>query len=500
MKRNHDMKRIAFTVLSASVLIPSWGVAPNDIKIENPTVTPVGDVIKVTADVNLDDVKLGRNRQIYLTPVLEDGSGNSEVLPSVLVNGHAMHIAYERGALSGDELANHNVGFEVKRNNGKQQTVDYVTSVELQKWMWSNTARLRWVVDDCGCGHLNGSEAGPIIDLGLNPTDKMRVAYVTPAVTPLPITIHEGKAKVQYEVNKSVLHDEPYVCRNGQLIDNRLELKVIDDSVSHALSDKNMEIAMIRICGYASPDGPYLNNERLSAERSRSLAEYLADRYKLPEGRSEYDAVAENWEGFLKIVEEDTYLKPEIKDALTALINRLAYGPSDYDDKENELKTSPEFRKIYNEVILPDWFPTLRTTKFEISTRLKPLSDEELAVVFENSPEKMSLNQMFRVAKLYPEGSDEFNAVISKTLKYYGDDPTANLNAAAAALKAKDYDRAEQLLRKAGSGPEVENALGILESSRGEMDKAREHFRNAASLPEAAKNLEMLGGGTTSQK
>ncbi len=488
------MKRIAFTIFSACALLPAWGVAPDEIKILNPTVTPLGNEMKVTADVNLDEVRLGRNRQLYLTPIIEDGEGNSEVLPSVMVNGHAMHIAYERHALSGDEIANHNVGFEVKRNNGKRQTVDYVTTVELQKWMWSNSAQLRWVIDDCGCGHLSGTEAGPVTDLGLNPTDKLRVAYVTPAVTPLPISIHEGKARVQYEVNKSVLHDEPYVCRNGQLIDNCLELQIIDDSVSHALSDKNMEIAMIRICGYASPDGPYLNNERLSTERSRSLAEYLADRYKLPEGRSQYDAVAENWEGFLEIVDDNTNLKPEMKEAIVALINRPAYGPADYDAKENELKTSPEFKKIYNDVILPDWFPTLRTTKFEISTRLKPLSDEELAVVFQNSPEKMSLNQMFRVAKLYPEGSDEFNAVIEKTLQYYGDDTTANLNAAAAALKAKDYAKAEQLLRKAGTGPEVENAWGILESSRGEMDKAREHFRNASSLPEAAKNLEMLGG------
>lgn len=487
------MKRLALTIVSASALLTAMGVNPDDIKILNSTVTPLDGIAKVTADVNLDDLKLGRNKQVYLTPVLEDTKGNSTVLPSILVNGHAMHIAYERGSLCGNELKKHDVGVEVKRNNGQSQTVNYVTSVDLQKWMWARDASLRWVADECGCGYLSGTEAGDPIELGLNPTDRMRVAFVTPAVTELPIRIHEGRAHVQFEVNRSELHDQPYVCRNGQLIDNRAELKIIDDSVSHALSDKNMEIAMIRICGYASPDGPYLNNERLSTERSRSLAEYLAKRYQLPEGRSQHDAVAENWSGFLQIVNEDTYLQPEMKEALTALINRPAYGPADYDDKENELKTSPEFKKIYADVILPDWFPSLRTTKFEISTRLKPLSDEELAVVFENTPENMSLNQMFRVAKLYPEGSDRFNAVIEKTLKFYGDDETANLNAAAAALRAADYDKAAAYLEKAGNSPEAENARGILASSRGDMEEAAQHFRNASSLPEAMKNLEMLG-------
>lgn len=487
------MKRTVLTFVSSCVLLSSMGVNPDDIRILNPTVTPLNGVVKVTADLNLDGLKLGRNRQVYLTPVLEDGSGNSEVLPSVLVNGHAMHIAYERGSLPGRELKNHNVGIEVKRKNGQTQTIDYVATIELRNWMWARDASLRWVMDDCGCGYLAGTETGVSTDLGLNPVERMRVAFVTPAVTELPIRIHEGRAHVQYEVNRSELHDQPYVCRNGQLIDNRAELKIIDDSVSHALSDKNMEIAMIKICGYASPDGPYLSNERLSTERSRSLSEYLSKRYQLPEGRSQHEAVAENWSGFQQIVDEDTYLKPEMKQALTALIERPAYGPTDYDDKENELKTSAQFKKIYADVILPDWFPTLRTTKFEISTRLKPLSDEELAVVFENTPENMSLNQMFRVAKLYPEGSDKFNAVIEKTLKFYGDDETANLNAAAAALKAGDYEKAAGYLAKAGDSPEAENARGILACSRGDMKEAADHFRKASELPEAMKNLEMLG-------
>lgn len=135
-----------------------------------------------------------------------------------------------------------------------------------------------------------------------------------------------------------------------------------------------MEIAMIRVCGYASPEGSYSGNEKLSTDRSRSLADYIVEHYNLPIEKSEYSAVAENWEGFLQLAKEDTYLDPDVKEALIELIERPVYGPADYDEKENILKTSPKFKNIYYSIILPEWFPQLRTTRFEIQTRLKPLT------------------------------------------------------------------------------------------------------------------------------
>lgn len=473
--------------------LPSYGagVSAGVVKVTGTTVNRVNDNLRLSADIILDGMKLKRNSQVYITPVLEDNTGNSVVLPALLVNGHAMQIAYERHAINGD-AGNREVFKAVKRKNGKSQTVSYLASTPLRKWMWNNNASVRWTVDTCGCGHLYGSLAGEPERLGLNPAPKMRVAFITPAVTELPVTVHEGKAQVKFELSKSELHSEPYTCRNGQKIDNRAELKIIDDSISYALSDKNVEIARIKICGYASPEGPYLNNQQLSTDRSRALSEYIAARYKLPAEKSEYDAVAENWKGFREIVVTSRNLNTAQRNDLLALIDRPAYGPSDYDAKEKVLRTDPKFTGLFNSVILPEWFPQLRATKFEISTRLKPLSDEELAKVMKSTPEKMSLNQMFRVARLYPEGSEAFNEAIATALRYYPDDETANLNAAAASLKSDDTDKARRLLEKAGNTPEAENARGILACMNGDMEEAEARFKAAGALPEAAKNLEMI--------
>ena len=484
------MMAAAAAILTA---VYSYAAEPAGIKVSNTVASRVDGELRLTADIILDAMKLKSNSQVYVTPVIEDNSGNSFVMPSVLINGHAMQIAYERHSLGGDARKNHDVAKAVKRRNGKSQTVSYLSSAPLEKWMWAPAASVKWVVDTCGCGRLNGTAAGDPSELGLNPAGKLRVAYVTPAVTELPVAIHEGNAQVRFEVSRSELHAEPYTCRNGQKIDNRAELKVIDDSISYALSDKNVEIAKIKICGYASPEGPYLNNQQLSTDRSRALSEYIAARYKLPAEKSEFDAVPENWAGFREQVLKSPILSVTQRNDLLELIDRPVYGPSDYDAKEKELRTNPKFAGLFKSTILPEWFPALRATKFEISTRLKPLSDEELAEVMKRTPEKMSLNQMFRVAKLYPEGSEDFNHAISTALRFFPEDPTANLNAAAASLKNGELEKAAELLKKAGDSPEADNARGILATWNGEMEDAARLFKQAGALPEAAKNLEMLG-------
>ena len=312
-------------------------------------------------------------------------------------------------------------------------------------------------------------------------------------MTELPVSIHEGKARVQFEVDKTELHPQPYVCKNGQRIDNRAQLAIIEDSIRYATSDPNVEIAKITITGYASPESPYEHNDYLATNRSRALSEYIADRFSLPRGIADYGSVPENWVEFRQQVVDSKELTDKQRADLLELIDRPAYGPADYDAKEKELKTSPQFAALYKSTILPKWFPQLRATKFAISTRLKPMPDEQLAEIILTSPEKMSLNQMFRVARLYPEGSDDFNRVISTALKYYPNDPTANLNAAAAEVAKGDYSRAKTLLEKAGNSPEANNLRGIVATSEENYDEAIRYFEKAGDLPEAKHNRAMLG-------
>lgn len=480
--------------LTIAICLPATALAQTSgISTDNVSLTASDGYLNVSADILLDGLHLKSDRQVFVTPVVKGGDDQTAALPSVLVSGRDMHYAYERGSLKDfDAISRHDILKEVRRLNGKPQRVDYITRIPLEKWMRLGNARVAFVYDSCGCGVDAGSMIAEEVPINLNPAREMRTAMMTPAVTELPVEIHEGRARVQFEVDRTELHTEPYTCRNGQKINNREQLRIIDDSVCYALSDPNVEIAEIAICGYASPESPYLHNEYLATNRSRALAEYLADRYKLPRERCTYSSVPENWKEFREEVVRNKEISEKQRADLLELIDRPAYGASDYDAKEKELRTSPKFAALYRSKILPEWFPRLRATTFAISTRLKPMGDEELARIIETTPEKMSLEQMFRVARLYPEGSDNFNRVIEIALRHYPDDPTANLNAAAAAVAREDYARAKELLEKAGDNAEAYNLRGIIATAEGEFEEAESLFEKAGNLPEASKNLNLL--------
>lgn len=452
----------------------------------------VGQNIQLTADLILDSLHLPANRQIYVTPTIEGPEGQTVVMPTVLINGRNMHYAYLRGNMPKKSHADYNIAYEVYRNNGKAQKLNYKAQVSIQPWMFKPTTAIKMVVDTCGCGQDLGSAEETPVPLNLNPVQRMYLTYHTPEVTELPVTIHEGTARVQFEVDRTELHVSPYTCRSGQRIDNRAQIKMIEDSINYALSDPNVEIASINICGYASPESPYMHNEYLATNRSRALAEYIGKRYNLPADKCNYGSVPENWAEFRELVQKARDISQREREDLLRLIDRPAYGPSDYDVKESELKTSEKFKQLYYSKILPDWFPQLRCTKFAINTRLKPLSDEKLAEVIRKTPELMSLNQMFRVARLYPEGSQQFNDIIDIARKYYPEDPVTNTNAAIAAMQKGDYEAAKALLDKAGNSPEAENARGVMATRNGDFEAALKHFDAAGNLPEAIKNKALI--------
>ena len=488
------MKSFVTSVILSVMCLAASAAADGDIQVRNVSVTSGDGKVSVGMDLDMDALTLPRNRQMFVTPYLEGKGGERVMLPTVLVNGRNMQYVYERTGLPRKLRAEYSdLAQVVARKNGTCQTVSYLAAVTLEPWMRRGKSEVRLSVDTCGCGiELGNGHSDPLASLDLNPAGKMYLAFVTPPVTELPVVAHEGKARVQFEVDSVTLHAEPYRCRNGQRIDNRQQLQVIDDSVRYALGDPNVEIAAISVCGYASPESPYAHNDYLATHRSKSLATYLAQRYQLPEERCTFCAVPENWEEFRQMAQDAQDITPGQRADLLALIDHPVYGPADYDAKERELKTSPRFARLYREKILPQWFPLLRCTKFVINTRLRPMPDEQLAQIIKTKPQMMSLNQMFRVARFYPEGSEEFNATIRTALRFYADDPVANTNAAVAALKAGHLDEAEALLRKAGDQPEAENARGVLATYRGDYDTAVAHFTKAGTLPEAQKNKALL--------
>lgn len=495
------IKSLAGLALSAACIMTAMA---QTVKTENVDIHVGADYLSVSADLVLDNLKLGSNKQIFITPVVKSSLDTPEsdvapehfiTLPSVLVNGRNMHVSYERGALRGfKEMKEHEIGKEVRRFNGTRQIVSYSERIPVKAWMRGRDTNVTFVFDSCGCGVRAAEEISKPYIVFTNPIKDMMWAMIIPEVEEIPITNHEGKARVQFEVDRTELHVDPYVCRNGQRIDNRAEIKVIDDSVKYALTDPNVEISSIELCGYASPESPYLHNVELADGRTKALAAYLAQRYNLPQEKVTYSSVPENWKEFREMVVSSDRLTERQRTQLLNLIDEPAYTPEQWDRKEWLLKTEPPYAALYKSFILPEWFPKLRATTFVVHTQLKNLADDDLAEVIKSTPEKMSLNQMYRVARLYPEDSEDFDNVMQTALKYYPRDQIAITNAASAAVAREDYERARQLIARGQDTPETDNLLGIIATAEGKYEEAKAYFEKAkaAGNVNAARNLEKL--------
>lgn len=458
----------------------------SDLRVERSA-----DRVHLDCGIVLDQMNIPSDKQVVITPIIDGGGLNHVIFPSVLVNGRTMQYQRMRGILEGQFDGRYNIRQEVKRNNGKAQTVTYHESVPFEDWMRGKKVSVQFLTDTCGCGIQYAYSNRDVMQLNFMPD--LSLAYITPEVTEDRIIVHEGSARVQYEVNKTDLHDQPYRCKNGQMIDNRRELKTITDSIDYAVSDPNVEIASINLVGYASPESPYTHNEFLATNRAKSLADYIGRRYNLPAGKVDYSAVAENWEGLREMVNQTPDLSETQKKALLELIDSPAETPAQWDAKEKKLKTDRQFSKFYRSTMLPYWFPDLRCTKFTINTRLKPVSDEQLAKVLETSPHLLSLNHMFRIARLYKEGSPEYEHVIEVARSQFPNNPVVELNAAVAEYKAGNLEKSRELVKNAGDSPEAQNLRGVLAVEDGDYDAAAKFFESAAgSLPEAARNLRAI--------
>lgn len=451
-------------IMAASVWAPAiqaFTTQAYNLKINEITPERQRQNLNIAARVVLDSVSLGSNRIIYVTPVVMGPDGQSEQLAPMMINGRNVYYAYQRGSLPKGTLKDNTAYIEMRRN-GSAQDIGYSQSTPLAQWMFYPSAGVRFVIDeyDLRHNHAHTQTLTAVTPLGLMPDFQM--AYAVPDEQSEPVRVTEGNAAD------------------------------LDKAVSQALANPVIEITGVNICGNGSPDGAYERNKQQATARARAAADQLRTKFNLPSSVVTYSVVPENWAGFRQQVVQANDITENQRAALLKLIDAPAYGAVDYDDKESSLRTDKTVGNLYRTKILPQWFPTLRDTRYTLSTALRPMTDREMADLLKTQPDVLSQGQMMRVAGLYPEGSADFNRVIDTALRCYPDSEAANLNAAVCALNSGDDAKAARLLSKAGELPQAWNARGILAARRGDFKQAKADFERAGTLPQAMRNLQLI--------
>ena len=354
--------------------------------------------------------------------------------------------------------------------------MEYRTVVPYEKWM--NTSKLVTLNEVCGCcDETLAGENEPLLALRLEPKAFVpSYIYIRPKAEPK-INVLEGSAYIDFPVNRTEIHEN---YRR-----NPVELQKILSTIDAVRNDADTRIISVSIKGYASPESPYSNNERLAMGRTKTLKEYVRKQYNFADSQFITDYEPEDWAGLERYVESSSL---DNKAGILALIR----SNMDPDAKERSIKTA--FPKEYA-FLLKEVYPGLRHSDYAVKYEVRAYTDvEEIKRLIKTQPQKLSLNEMYLAAQEMEIGSEEYNETFDIAVRMFPDDEVANLNAANIAMSRGSLKSAERYLQKAGDSPQAIYARATLAALNKDFDTAEKMFEEAVrkGMPDAEKMLRQI--------
>ena len=286
----------------------------------------------------------------------------------------------------------------------------------------------------------------------------------------------QGKAYLDFQVGRSVILPN-YRC-------NSEELLKIDDVIRDMMRNPDATIQGVYIEGYASPEGTYATNDRLSKARAEALKSYILQKFKVPGKLFKVSHVGEDWDGLVELVKASQMPQKE-------QVLRIIETIDVFDGREKtlmELNGGIPYRWMLKEI-----FPKLRRVEYQIDYVVKDYDLSQAQVALQRNPDNLSQLELSSLAMASKVGSSEFNRILIEVIpKYYPNDPVAINNAAAALIQNGELATARRFLQKAGQSAAIMNNSGVLHLLEGDLDQAEKWFIKAydAGCRESEGNLE----------
>lgn len=473
------MKKILYILFC---LLPVLGgkaqaIYKNQIRIEKESATRSDDNrLTVSMDIVLQpNLKVGSNNAITLTPFLE-ANGHTKELPSIVIYGRKRQLINQRNHQTPESA------YTTVHHKGKtEQTINYLVQIPYERWM--RQANMKLNVDVCGCCDLIEENSGEkITQLNITPLKlQPAVAYITPQEETVKYRAVEGRAFLDFPVNKFIIY--PEYRRNAD------ELAKVRATIDTVRNDNNIKLTGISIHGYASPEGSYTHNTYLAKNRTQALVDYVTSYYNFDHKLITSSSTPEDWEGFRKFVVASTMDK---KDEIIRLMDNTNM---DADMKERSI--AKLIGQQAYQYLLQECYPALRHSDYIVSYTVRGFDLEESKEIINKHPQQLSLKELYLIAQSYKTGSKEFNHAFQVAALMFPNDPVANLNAAAVEIqKGGDLTVAKKYLAKANpKAAETLNNLGIVEMMEENLETAEKYFNaaKAAGLTEQANaNLKEL--------
>ena len=517
---------VAATVAAHAMPTGQVNFIPRKLEIRN-------DSIYFHLEMNLEGVTVNSLTAVMFTPILA-GPTNRQELPPVIVSGKKrFRFDRRQWILTGEDEKPFPTPhlILIPKKKGNAQLVQYRISLPYASWMTRAALLIKQEVKDCCDLQLLGIDTVsrdlslptlPVRNRGVskdNHIPRTTVRRAVPGIIPpleVPVTAPATHPRIamkyvipqesvttyasmlsflEPDINATGKQHEEVVAlyldyplgKDNVLPDyknNRMQLSKLSGVLAPLMQNGFSTIQEIEVCGYASPDGDYRNNERLAADRSRLFALYVRRTYRIPGSKIGSSSIAEDWDGFTQLLtDERPYYMNEALDIIQH------YGI--FDGRERMLM------KLWNGIPYKDmlnrFFPRLRRIEVTVRYGIRAVGGNEASHLIYTHPELLSLPEIYAVARYYRPGTEQYREVYEIAAYHFPDDVVANVNAASAVMLTGDLESAYAYLQKTLNDPRSWNNKGVLSLMEGKTDEAIIWFRRAVGIEprKARRNLQI---------
>ena len=432
------------------------------VKVDPQPLQVVGGKVPATITIDFPSKWFNKNAEVKITPTLRyaggEAWGTTTRLQGEKVRGNATVIPY---------------------SNGGKVTIS--TEFVYKPEMLKSDLYLTFVAT------IKGKEKTlPPVKVGEGVIATEALAsykYATPAIAP---------DKFQRVIKEKYDADILFLIQQANLRAQELGKASVQEwkgIVKNADETPNQKVA-VEVQAYASPDGGYELNEKLAAQREKNTTNYLKNQLKKEKVDAPLSAhyTAQDWEGFRELVEKSNL---QDKD----LVLRVLSMYPDPEVREREIKNiSTVFKQLADEIL-----PQLRRSRLVANVEIIGKSDEELAKLASESPNRLTVDELLYSATLF-DNDQKKSEIYKAATKIFPRDPRGYNNLGVLAYRAGDYDTAARYfdqaaqLRQSGS-QDVQEVLynqGLIALGKGEVEKAEQLFGNAANVAELSDALGLL--------
>lgn len=454
------------------------------ISFENVNAQKNGNQVNLNFTTNLSNLRLKSQEMIILTPILQsaDKSQSFQFNP-VVITGRARMKALNRELGFNSYEFPQTPGLILRHTKNGPQTIPMDLSVPYAPWMRNASLLVDENTTGCASCEVSNNLYG-LMDRVLPPVAPpyYTLSYVTPPVEPVKQRSETHSAYLNFEVGKSVLLRD--FKNNASVLDE------VNKIVTAVRGDKDLNFTEFKVTGYASPEGGYDYNMKLSESRAKAFVAYMKDKEDMNPSMMKVNWVGEDWTGLREAVgKSDLANKKEILDILNI---------EDINKRKAQLHAL-NGGKTYK-ILLDQYYPPLRRIDYTLAYIARPFDVNEAKQVIKAKPQYLSLNEMFLVANSYQKGSPEFKEVFDIAVRLYPADPIAQLNTAALEIETGAYDSAISRLQNINM-PDAWNNLGVAYAMKGDYKTAMGYFKQAAQagVQNAVQNGNQLAAWLAEQ-